>query len=59
MDGLKTSAYLLDTAKGHIEGKISINEAQRRIQNYYEERSERLEVQGESDHIIYPKESGY
>ena len=55
----KTSDYLLDTAKGHIEGKISISEAQRRIQNYYEERSERLEVQGESDHIIYPKESGY
>lgn len=48
VDGLKTSDYLLDTAKGHIEGKISINEAQRRIQNYYEERSERLEVQAET-----------
>ena len=48
VDGLKTSDYLLDTAKGHIEGKISISEAQRRIQNYYEERSERLEVQAET-----------
>ena len=38
----------MDTAKGHIEGKISISEAQRRIQNYYEERSERLEVQAET-----------
>ena len=27
VDGLKTSAYLLDTAKEHIEGKISIDEA--------------------------------
>ena len=29
--GLKISAYLLDTAKEHIEGKISIDEAQTRI----------------------------
>ena len=26
IDGLQTSAYLLDTAKEHIEGKISIDE---------------------------------
>ena len=38
VDGLKTSAYLLDTAKEHIEGKISIDEAQKRIQSYYEQR---------------------
>ena len=36
VDGLPTSAYLLDTAKEHIEGKVSIDEAQTRIQNYYE-----------------------
>lgn len=35
VDGLKTSTYLLDTAKEHIEGKISIDEAQKRIQSYY------------------------
>lgn len=31
VDGLKTSEYLLDTAKDHIEGKITIDEAQKRI----------------------------
>ena len=31
MDGLKTSAYLIETAKNHIEGKISITEADERI----------------------------
>ena len=45
VDGLKTSAYLLDTAKEHIEGKISIDEAQNRIQSYYEQRTERTEVE--------------
>ena len=39
VDGLQTSAYLLDTAKDHIEGKISIDEAQKRIQSYYIMRS--------------------
>ena len=45
VDGLKTSEYLLDTAKEHIEGKISIDEAQKRIQGYYEQRSDRKEVE--------------
>ena len=45
VDGLKTSEYLLDTAKEHIEGKISIDEAQKRIQSYYEQRTERTEVE--------------
>ena len=40
VDGLKTSAYLLDTIKEHIEGKISIDEAQKRIQSYYEQRTD-------------------
>ena len=31
VDGLNTSAYLLNTAKDHIEGKITIDEVQRRI----------------------------
>lgn len=42
---MKTSAYLLDTAKEHIEGKISIDEAQKRIQSYYEQRTDRTEVE--------------
>lgn len=45
VDGLKTSKYLLDTAKEHIEGNISIDEAQKRIQSYYEQRTERTEIE--------------
>ena len=48
VDGLKTSAYLLHTAKEHIEGKISIGEAQRRIRSYYEERIDRKEAEDET-----------
>ena len=48
VDGLKTSAYLLDTAKAHIEGKISIDEAQKRIQTYYEESGSRTEDEEET-----------
>ena len=42
VDGLKISTYLLDTAKEHIEGKISIDEANKRIQSYYEKRDNRI-----------------
>ena len=52
VDGLKTSAYLLDTAKEHIEGKISIDEAQKRIQSYYEERTDRKETEDETKRLI-------
>lgn len=45
VDGLKTSDYLLETAKEHIEGKIDIAAAQRRIESYYEQRNERLETE--------------
>lgn len=48
VDGLKTSEYLLETAKEHIEGKINIDAAQKRIQNYYEERGERKETEDET-----------
>ncbi len=48
VDGLKTSAYLLDTAKDHIEGKINIDEVQNRIFSYYEERTERSEIEDET-----------
>ena len=48
VDGLKTSAYLLDTAKEHIEGKISIDEAQKRIQSYYEQRTDRTEIENDT-----------
>lgn len=42
VDGLQTSDYLLETAKEHIEGKIDISTAQKRIRSYYEQRNERL-----------------
>ena len=48
VDGLKTSDYLLDTAKAHIEGKITIDEAQKRIHSYYEQRTTRTEIENET-----------
>lgn len=45
VDRLQTSPYLLDTAKNHIEGKISIDEAEKRLFSYYEERKERNEIE--------------
>ena len=45
VDRLQTSEYLLKTAKEHIEGNISIDEAQNRIQSYYEHRTERTEIE--------------
>lgn len=42
VDGLQTSDYLLETAKEHIEGKIDIATAQKRIRSYYEQCNERL-----------------
>ncbi len=41
VDGLKPSKYLLDTAKEHIEGDINIDEAKKKINNYYEQSTER------------------
>ena len=38
VDGLKPSKYLIDTAVQNIEGKITMQEAQRLIDSYYEER---------------------
>lgn len=49
VDGLTTSDYLLNTAKDHIEGKIDIKEAQKRIHSYYEEQSERKEVEKDTE----------
>ena len=48
VDGLNTSDYLLNTAKEHIEGKITIDEAQKRIHSYYEQRSVRTETENET-----------
>ena len=48
MDGLKTSAYFIETDKNHIEGKISITEAGERIHSYYEERKDRNEIEADT-----------
>lgn len=46
VDGLKTSSYLLETAKDHIEGRIDIAQAQQRIRGYYQERDGREQAEG-------------
>lgn len=45
VDGLTISDYLLETAKENIEGKITIKEANAKISNYYEERSDRHAIE--------------
>lgn len=49
VDGLKPSAYLVETAREHIEGRIDISEAQRRIRSYYDAREGREEIEGEEE----------
>ncbi len=41
VDGLKPSAYLLDTARQHIEGDIDIDEVQQLIKTYYHSKADR------------------
>lgn len=43
VDGLQTSDYLIDVAKQHIEGYISIDEAGRYLMEYYKARDARNE----------------
>ena len=43
VDGLKTSAYLAETAIQNIEGEITIQEAQERIDTYYAEQQEHMD----------------
>lgn len=43
VDGLKPSEYLYKTAKKNIDGEISIDEAGKLINSYYESKSVRLE----------------
>ena len=45
VDGLETSPYLLETAREHIEGRVDIAEAQRRIENYYKVRGGRRAIE--------------
>lgn len=47
VDGLKTSAYLYETAKRNIEGELSFDEAKNLIDSYYESRISRTEEEDE------------
>ena len=47
VDRLQTSEYLLDTAKRHIEGDISIGEAKDLIDSYYKSASGRKDVEND------------
>jgi fido (protein-threonine AMPylation protein) len=47
VDGLKTSPYLLETARRHIEGDITISEAKQLIDSYYKSQAGRKETEGE------------
>ena len=49
VDNLKTSNYLIDTAKEHIEGKITITDAQNRISSYYKKRDKRKEKEADTE----------
>ena len=35
VDGLKVSPYLIELARKHIEGTISIDEVEQKIEEYY------------------------
>lgn len=47
VDGLRTSPYLLETARKHIEGDITISEAKQLIDSYYKSQSGRKEIENE------------
>ena len=47
VDGLKPSAYLIDTAKRHIEGDITIDQVKGLIDTYYKSRQGRLSAEEE------------
>ena len=48
VDGLKTSAYLLQTAKQHIEGDITLQKAKELIDSYYQSQQVRLNSESEA-----------
>lgn len=43
VDGLKPSEYLIETARKHIEGDITIDEVQQLIKSYYDSKDIRTE----------------
>ena len=49
VDGLKTSKYLVETAKEHIAGDISLKEVEKRINKYYEAQDKRVTEEENSE----------
>ncbi|MDR0658435.1 MAG: Fic family protein [Mediterranea sp.] len=49
VDGLKPSDYLIETARQHIEGDITIDEVQERIKSYYQSKTIRVNDKTEEE----------
>lgn len=49
VDGLKPSEYLIETARKHIEGDITIDEVQQLIKSYYESKDVRTEKDSKTE----------
>ena len=49
VDGLKPSEYLIETARKHIEGDITIEEVQQLIKSYYDSKDIRTEKDNETE----------
>lgn len=49
VDGLKPSDYLIETARKHIEGNITIDEVQQLIKSYYDSKDIRTEKDNETE----------
>lgn len=47
VDGLKPSKYLIETAKKHIEGDITIDDVKSMLDSYYKSKTARIEVENE------------
>nr|MBP7472936.1 Fic family protein [Prevotella sp.] len=49
VDGLKTSDYLIQTAYKHIEGDITIDEAKKMIDSYYQSKAVRTDAEDRTE----------
>ena len=49
VDGLKTSEYLRETARQHIEGNITIEEVKQLVNSYYESKTARKDVEDKTE----------
>ena len=47
VDGLKPSRFLIETAKKHIEGDITIGDVKSMLDSYYKSKTARIEVENE------------